>query len=65
MAHRLTTRALDTECPACHGTGHTDACRPTMEMRYDRDLGGHVEVRTIQQGSGCLRCLGTGQLCNE
>lgn len=53
---------MNHECPACQGLGHTRDSAPVMEMRYERDLGGYVEVRTIKQGSGCWKCLGTGQL---
>lgn len=56
------TAASETECPACFGLGVTPASAPEMELRYNRDMGGHVEVRTVRQGSGCLRCGGTGQL---
>lgn len=59
-----TTGASETECPACFGLGTTQASAPEMELQYSRDMGGHVEVRTIAQGSGCLRCGGTGQLEN-
>lgn len=61
MTQRLTGQS-ETECPACYGMGVTQASAPEMELKYNRELGGHVEVRTIQQGSGCLRCGGTGQL---
>ena len=49
-------------CLACNGTGHSRETAPEMEMQYDRDLGGNVEVKTIKQGSGCIRCLGVGYI---
>jgi RecJ-like exonuclease len=50
------TGALATECPTCHGMGQTrNTC---TEMEVDKD--GHSH--TVLQGSGCPRCLGTGQL---
>ena len=57
-----TTGALPTECPACYGTGHTRECAPVMETHYNREYNAYLEVRTIERGSGCLRCGGTGQL---
>ena len=35
---------------------------PYPEWFQDRGQGAMVEVATILQGSGCLRCGGTGQL---
>lgn len=57
-----TTKALPTECPACYGLGVTPQCAPTMELRYEQELHAHVEARTLDQGFGCLRCGGTGQI---
>ena len=51
-------------CPACNGTGHTKETAPEMELQYNRDMGAHVEVRTIKQGSGCPKCLGVGHVPN-
>ncbi len=58
-------------CQACNGTGHSKETAPEMELEYNRELGAHVEVRTIRngergiwqralRGSGCIRCLGVG-----
>lgn len=47
-------------CPACDGAGVTKETAPEMELRYNRQMGAHVEARTLQQGSGCPRCQGTG-----
>ncbi len=47
-------------CQACNGTGHSKETAPEMELQYNRELGAHVEVKTIKQGSGCVRCLGVG-----
>jgi RecJ-like exonuclease len=52
-------------CPQCDGTGHTKETAPEMELRYDRYMGAHVEVRTIKQGSGCPKCLGVGHVSVE
>ena len=49
-------------CQACNGTGHSKETAPEMELEYNRELGAHVEVKTIKQGSGCIRCLGVGYL---
>jgi hypothetical protein len=49
------TKALPTECASCNGFGYTrDTC---AEMVVERGR----EKRTLQQGSGCPACLGTGQ----
>lgn len=57
-----TTGALPTECPACAGFGYNDKCAPEMRLVLNEEMGAYVEVETIKQGSGCLRCGGTGQL---
>jgi hypothetical protein len=49
-------------CPACNGMGYTQQTCPEMELRYNPQLGAHVEAKTLQQGSGCIRCLGVGYL---
>lgn len=55
------TKALPTECPDCSGLGYTEATCDTMETRRDREYG-IVEKKTLSKGSGCPRCLGTGQI---
>jgi RecJ-like exonuclease len=50
------TKALATECPDCNGFGYTQNTCPEMVIERGR------EKRTLQQGSGCPRCLGTGQI---
>ena len=47
-------------CPECAGMGYSKQTAPEMELEYNRELGAHVEVKTIKQGSGCVRCLGVG-----
>jgi hypothetical protein len=47
-------------CPECNGMGYTRQTAPEMEMRYERSLDALVEVKTLKQGSGCIRCLGVG-----
>lgn len=39
------------ECPRCEGIGYTPATAPRFE-----------DKTTVQLGSGCERCLGTGRL---
>lgn len=56
------TGASPSECPACHGLGYTGASQAEMETRWNRERNEDVEVRTLRQGSGCLRCGGMGQL---
>jgi hypothetical protein len=52
-------------CQACNGMGYSRETAPEMELQYDRELGGNVEVRTIKQGSGCIRCLGVGYVASR
>lgn len=54
------TKARPTECSECNGLGYTDATCDIMEVRRDREYG-TVEKKTVSKGSGCPRCLGTGQ----
>jgi len=56
------TGALPAECPACDGMGFTPASATEMEMVWNVEMNGYVEVRTLAQGSGCWKCHGTGQL---
>jgi hypothetical protein len=44
------------ECPGCAGFGYNERCATEMEQDNEGKL------RTVQQGSGCLRCGGTGRL---
>lgn len=54
------TKARSTECPACQGMGYTRAtCTETAQV-IDKD--GKSRIVTTRLGSGCPRCLGTGQL---
>lgn len=55
------TKARDTECQTCSGLGYTADTADTMETRRDREYG-IVEKKTLSKGSGCPRCLGTGQI---
>lgn len=48
-----------TECPACNGWGYTPAT--CTEYQLDK-IDGRDSMRTTKLGSGCPRCLGTGQL---
>jgi len=59
MMKRL-TKAKPTECPVCQGIGYTRATCPELEQRIDKD--GRTKLATVRLGSGCPRCLGTGQL---
>lgn len=56
------TKAKPTECPDCSGMGYTEHTTAEMQTRFNKRMGEVVERRTIKQGSGCPRCLGTGQL---
>jgi hypothetical protein len=56
------TGELRNECPECRGMGYTNATCAVMRLEYSQDMGGYVELETLQQGSGCPCCLGTGQL---
>lgn len=56
------TKALPSECPACHGMGFTEGSATEMEMVFNAEMNGYVEVRTLAKGSGCWKCHGTGQL---
>lgn len=44
------------ECPGCDGFGYNERCATEMKQ----DSAG--KLHTVQQGSGCLRCGGTGRL---
>ncbi len=61
---RITGKLL-TECPECHGVGYTPATAAEMHAHCeDPDLEQFTVYRdnVPQLGSGCPRCLGTGQL---
>jgi Holliday junction resolvasome RuvABC DNA-binding subunit len=49
-------------CPECNGIGYTVKTCAEMELRWHHDLKAHVELKTLQQGSGCPKCLGLGVL---
>lgn len=55
------TKKSETECTHCNGLGYTADTAAVMETRRDREYG-VVEKKTLAQGSGCPKCLGTGQL---
>lgn len=61
---KRSTRKHPLECPACEGLGQTDACRTEVHARRAVDAHGamHERLVTTKQGSGCLRCGGTGRL---
>lgn len=62
------TGQCNTECPVCNGIGYTRDTAPAMHTRFDEELQARVEFATEyhnmvpQLGSGCPRCLGTGQI---
>ncbi len=66
------TRALSSECPQCKGLGYTKQCEATMNHKNIAPRGEEpdwVEVSTVRNtegralvGSGCLMCLGLGQI---
>lgn len=55
------SRAHPDECPACRGRGQTQACKTVMTAVKP----GSTKMKTIQPGSGCLQCGGTGRLSNQ
>lgn len=61
---RRTTRRHPLECDACEGLGQTEACRTEIATISVFDAHGvaYDVVRTVKQGSGCLKCGGTGRL---
>lgn len=63
MSKRATRRHPD-ECPACYGFGQNEKCATLMRehtVTVDETVD-KVVLKTIQLGSGCLRCGGTGRL---
>lgn len=56
MADERITGKLLTECPTCEGIGYTTNTAPTTQKQSDGKL------VTLKLGSGCEKCLGTGQL---
>lgn len=42
--------------------GFTEGSATEMEMVFNAEMNGYVEVRTLAKGSGCWKCHGTGQL---
>lgn len=59
-----TTRQHPDECPTCNGLGQDDDSTTEMVRRKVRDAQGVMRkcLVTLKQGSGCLRCGGTGRL---
>ena len=51
-------------CKDCLGSGHDYAGRPVVKFVEFTDENGRARKRhvTLQQGSGCLTCLGRGQV---
>lgn len=47
------------ECPSCQGFGQTRETATLMERQPNGKL------KTVQRGSGCLKCLGTGRVAHE
>jgi hypothetical protein len=63
MSKRVTRRHPD-ECPACYGFGQNEKCATLMKEHNEASLTEpvHIVLKTVQLGSGCLRCGGTGRL---
>lgn len=55
MNERITGKK-PTECKQCEGIGYTTNTAPTMQKQSDGKL------VTLKLGSGCEKCLGTGQV---
>lgn len=51
-------------CDRCNGSGHDRAGRPEVKFVDYKDDEGKKRKRhvTVKQGSGCLKCQGTGRL---
>lgn len=58
MTKKRTTKALPTECPKCEGLGQQHATRTIVR----EPTAAEPLYRTVQLGSGCEECLGTGQI---
>lgn len=54
-------RAHPDECTACRGRGQTQKCATLMAASKP----GSTKLKTIQQGSGCLLCLGVGRTSKQ
>ena len=50
-------------CTKCNGYGHDKAGRPVTKMVDKKTADGkhYQEHVTLKQGSGCMKCLGTGR----
>lgn len=54
------TKAKKSECPVCQGIGYTRATCTEIGQAIDAD--GRTRLFTRFIGSGCPKCMGTGQL---
>lgn len=60
---RRTTGKHPDECPACYGFGQTEKCATvTAEDRRESVIQQRTVLKTVQLGSGCLRCGGIGRV---
>ena len=64
MSARRTTGKHPDECPACYGFGQNEKCATVMTSRVMTDGEGQQRTifKTVQLGSGCLRCGGVGRI---
>lgn len=61
---KRTTRKHPAECPACYGWGQNEKCATLMtEVNIaSAEEPTRAILKTVQLGSGCLRCGGIGRL---
>jgi len=64
MSKRRTTGKHPDECPACYGFGQNEKCATLTTERTVKTEDGEERtiIKTVQLGSGCLKCGGTGRL---
>lgn len=62
MSNERITKAKPTECPECVGIGYTHKTAPDIRIINERLQTVLDKFGRPRLGSGCPRCLGTGQL---